>query len=154
MNTQQPTQPPVNHELDFWVGHWKCSGESYGANNQVTKTEGTNTITKTYDGHVTQENFRMKGLNGMSVSVYDSIAKLWRQTWVDDQGGYIALTGTFEDGKMTLRTIPRPDRPKAAARMIFSNITPDSFDWDWQTSRDSGTTWTPAWHLHYTRVKK
>jgi len=55
---------------------------------------------------------------------------------------------------MTLQTLPRPDRPKTIGRMVFSNINPDSFDWDWQSSGDSGKTWKLAWHLHYTRVKK
>ncbi|HVT11373.1 MAG TPA: DUF1579 family protein [Fimbriimonadaceae bacterium] len=150
----QKVEPPVEtHQFDFWVGEWKCSGDSYGPDGKATRTEASNTITRDLGGHVVRENFRMNGLNGSSVSVYDPSAKLWRQTWVDDQGGYIALTGSFEGGKMTLTTLPRPDRPKASSRMVFSNIKADSFDWDWETSRDAGRTWKLAWHLHYTRAK-
>lgn len=140
-------------QFDFWVGNWKASGESFGPGGKAKHTDAENSITHTMAGHVIQEKFKMPGLNGMSVSVYDPSAKLWRQTWVDDNGGYIALTGTFADGKMTLRTIPRQDRPNAASRMVFSNINSDSFDWDWQSSQDAGVTWKTAWHLHYTRVK-
>ena len=150
----QTALPPETHQFDFWIGKWKCSGESFDANGKSTRTEATNSIERTFDGHVIRENFKMRGLNGTSVSVFDPAAKLWRQTWVDDQGSYIALAGTCVEGKMTLQTLPRPDRPKAASRMVFSNVAADSFDWDWQSSRDAGATWTLVWHLHYVRVKK
>ena len=153
-NTQQVGPPAESHQFDFWVGDWKCSGESFAPNGKATHTDAVNSITRILAGRVLQENFKMPGLNGTSVSVYDPLAKLWRQTWVDDNGGYIALTGSFAEGTMTLRTLPRSDQPNVASRMVFSNISADGFDWDWQSSRDAGATWKPAWHLHYTRVKK
>jgi hypothetical protein len=141
------------HELDFWVGDWTCSGESYDAAGKATHTDATNTITRAFDGHVIKENFTGANLTGMSVSVYDANNKLWRQTWVDNQGGYIALTGKIEEGNMTLTTLARAKTPNAFARMVFKNVKPDSFDWNWEGSKDGGKTWKLSWHLHYTRVK-
>jgi hypothetical protein len=54
---------------------------------------------------------------------------------------------------MTLQTIPDPKRPKLYQRMVFENITKDAFDWNWETSKDGGASWTLSWHLHYTRRK-
>ena len=144
---------PQGHELDFWVGDWKGSGESYDAAGKATHTDAANTIGKTFDDHVVQENFTMAGFKGMSVSVYDSTNKIWRQTWVDSQGGYIALTGGVQDGNMTLTTLARPKTPLAFSRMVFKNVTPESFDWNWEGSQDGGKTWKLNWHLHYARVK-
>ena len=141
-------------ELDFWVGDWTCSGESYDAAGKTTQTQAKNTIKRSFDGHVIQENFTSPGLVGMSVSVYDPNNKLWRQTWVDNQGSYIALTGKVEDGNMTLTTLSRPKAPNAFSRMVFKNVKPDSFDWNWEGSQDGGKTWKLNWHLHYTRVKR
>ena len=147
-----PTPDPAK-ALDFWIGNWTCSGESYDAAGKTTKTEATNRITRILDSKVVEENFKMGSFVGQSYSVYDPAAKLWRQTWVDNQGSYIALTGKSAAGKMILQTIPDPLHPKRASRMMFQNIKKDSFDWDWEASVDAGKTWKLSWRLHYTRVK-
>ena len=150
----QSTQaPPETKQFDFWIGKWKCSGESYDQNDKMTKTEATNDVKRVLDGFVVEENFKMGTFVGQSHSVFDPTAKLWRQTWVDNQGSYFALTGTFAQGKMSLTTIPDPAHPKVLQRMTFEKIQKDSFDWNWETSRDSGKTWKLSWHLHYARAK-
>ncbi len=138
------------HDLDFWVGSWKCQGEMTSPTGQKTPTSATNHVVRILDAHVIQENFRMKGLNGMSVSAYDPNRKMWHQTWVDNGGAYIALNGAFSDGQMILSTQASPRG--GIQRMVFSAITANSFDWNWQGSKDGGKTWRTQWHLHYTRV--
>src|SRR5665213_2806043 len=103
--TQQPAVSAEEHEFDFWVGKWNCSGELYGPHGKTTHTQGTNNVVRILGGKVVQENFDMPKMKGMSVSAYDPANKRWRQTWVDDQGGYIPLAGTFADGKMTLEAV-------------------------------------------------
>ncbi len=144
-----------NKQLDFWVGDWKCEGKTRNGpgKDEWTDTSAENHIDRGFKDHVIQEHFAMDGLNGFSISVYDQNAKLWRQTWVDDNGGYIALTGGVKDGKMTLVTLPMPKRPGIFSRMVFDNVKADSFDWNWEKSTDDGKTWELAWHLHYTRKK-
>lgn len=73
----------------------------------------------------------------------------WRQTWVDNQQGYIILSGQFENNRMILVT--EPDQQKARYRMIFYNITPDALDWNWEKSEDDGNSWTLQWKIHYQR---
>src|SRR6186713_613180 len=100
-NAPKPCSAPEARQFDFWVGNWDLSsGDS---------SSGTNTIYKIMDGCTVQENFSnpKTGYDGKSWSVYNSVAKLWQQTWVDNQGGYIELSGKFEDGKMTLKTQTR-----------------------------------------------
>ncbi len=148
-NNAKPCSAPEASEFDFWVGDWTL----YSADT-VT---GSNTIYKTMDDCTVQENFSnpKTGYIGKSWSVYNPQTKQWQQTWVDNQGGYIPLTGTFENGKMTLTTAPRklPNGKEIISRMIFYNITGDSFDWDWQFTRDAGTTWNSNWKIHYVRKK-
>ncbi len=79
----------------------------------------------------------------------------WEQTWVDTEGSYLLFTGQFKDGIMELRS---PERARAdgttvASRMIFKNIRPDSFDWDYQVTKDQGKTWKDDWNIHYQRKK-
>jgi len=150
---QQTPAPTETHQFDFWLGSWKCSGESFDQQGKKTATEAENLVTSELNGHVLHEHFRMDGLTGFSFSVYDPTGKKWRQTWVDDQGSFISLTGAFQDGKMTLTTGPNPTNPKRKKRMVFENITPDSFDWNWEGTVDGGQKWDIQWHLHYVRAK-
>jgi hypothetical protein len=145
----QASKDPAR-QLDFWVGKWKCEGESQGPKGKLTKTSCRNNVTSEMGGHVIHEHFTMQGFNGTSLSVYNPAKKIWQQTWVDDSGSYLAFTGSFADGKMALSM--EPDAQGRVKRMVFSNITHAGFDWDWQGSKD-GKTWNPLWHLHYTRIQ-
>jgi len=133
-------------ELDFWLGSWDARWDG---------GEGTNTLTREFDGKVIVERFEGRPsmeLTGFSVSVFDAGADLWRQTWVDDQGGYFALTGGVEEDTIVLRTTVVREGSPVELRMVFSEIEADSFRWVWERSTDEGVTWGPAWEIAYTRA--
>jgi hypothetical protein len=106
-----------------------------------------------------QENFSDPNTNylGKSWSVYNKNYKMWQQTWVDSQGGYIALTGNIIGDSMVLVTseknVPKAISPtgKIINRMVYGNITKNSFDWNWESSSDGGKTWKINWHIAYKR---
>ena len=84
-------------ELDFWLGTWHARWEG---------GEGTNTITREFNDKVVVERFEGRPsmeLTGFSVSVFDAEADVWRQTWVDDQGSYFALTGGTDGDTFVLQ---------------------------------------------------
>jgi|SRR5690349_3089116 len=151
------SQPPPCSEteqkqLDFWVGDWDLTWP--GANPGETG-HGTNTIKRVMDGCVVEENFSGESslpLRGMSVSLFDVRSGHWKQTWVDNSGGYLDFTGDFKDGQMILsREGLRPDGTKVQMRMVFKNITHNEFDWSWESSPDGGKTWKVVWPIHYKR---
>ena len=90
---------------------------------------------------------------GKSWSMYNAATKLWQQTWVDNQAGYIVLTGKYADNKMILSTalVKTADGKENISRMIFYNISKNSFDWNWEKSTDNGSTWNLMWQIHYKR---
>jgi hypothetical protein len=91
-------------------------------------------------------------LRGKSVSIFDVTAGKWKQTWIDNEGGYLDFVGESKDGQMILaREATRPDGTKGLSRMVFKNITHDEFDWSWEGSKDGGKTWTVVWPIHYKR---
>jgi hypothetical protein len=91
-------------------------------------------------------------LRGMSVSSFDAQAGKWKQTWVDNEGGYLDFVGEFADSQMTLaRAATRPDGTKIQQRMVFKNITTQELDWSWERSLDGGKTWQVVWPIHYKR---
>jgi hypothetical protein len=137
-------------QIDFWLGDWDARWE---ASPGTPAGRGSNHITRTYDGCVTEEHFEGGPLNGHSVSTYFARTKNWRQTWVDNQGGYIDLEGgPDEHGNFVLTTLARPGTA-AASRMVFTDIKPDSFTWRWQATQD-GRTWADSWVIRYTRKRK
>ena len=145
--SQKPCSAPEASQFDFWIGDWELTWND--------TSHGTNRILKIMDGCTVNENFYDPSVkySGSSWSVYDTRRKIWQQTWVDNMGGYIALTGKYENNEMTLTTSIQklPDGTEIISRMVFYNITSQDFDWRWESTRDNGITWKKNWLIHYKR---
>ena len=152
LGQQAPVSPCAGAEfkqLDFWLGDWDAGWDALPGR---SAGRGSNHITRTYGGCVTEEHFKGGPLNGHSVSTYFAGTKNWRQTWVDNQGSYIDLQGGPDgSGNFVLTTPPQPGSTKAN-RMVFTDIKPDSFTWLWQATQD-GKIWADGWVIRYTRKK-
>lgn len=148
----KPCSEPQQKQFDFWIGDWDLT---WPGPNQGAAGRGTNSIKQIMDGCIVQENFSgatSMPLRGMSVSRFDPRSGKWKQTWVDNQGGYIDLAGEFRDGQMVLfHNGFTPDGKPALMRMVYKNIQPSEFDWSWERSTDGGKTWQVLWPIHYKR---
>lgn len=137
-------------QFDFWCGYWDLTWPDNG--------RGTNEIRRILDGRIIQENFSSiptdgsQPFQGMSVSAYDAANAQWRQTWVDNQGGYLDFVGSFADGKMILSRDAILEGKPVKQRMVWQNIQADSLDWAWERSEDDGRSWQTLWPIHYKRV--
>lgn len=149
--TLRPEANDAAHDLDFWVGNWVM--DSSQPEDKATKGAWqsgacTNNVTHEYGGKVIQESFRTEGFTGGSWSMYDSAAKTWKQTWVDDSGAYLL----FEGGKVGKEFVLNQTNSKQGkARMRFANFSESGFDWFWEKSKD-GKEWILSWHLKYRRA--
>jgi hypothetical protein len=139
------------HHMDFWLGSWDVR---WDASPGQPAGQGTNVVTRDFDGCVIHEHFNggssTGSLLGESWSLYHAPTQHWRQTWVDNQGGYFALMGGLEGDKFILISKSVSDNTPRQ-RMVYEDITPNSFTWRWQGSTDRGATWTDSWVIHYTR---
>lgn len=139
--------------FDFWVGDWALTWEDVDGDT----ARGTNRIERILDGKVIKENFEalsgnLKGFMGKSYSVFNPRTGKWKQTWVDNQSGYLDFTGRFEgDKRIFERKGVNPDGGEILQRMVFYDITENSFRWDWEVSEDDGTTWQLRWRINYIR---
>lgn len=137
--------------LDYWIGEWDLSWPA----GPDSTGHGTNSVTASHDGCVIEERFEdASGFVGHSVSVYDARSDAWRQTWVDNRGGYLTFTGeTRDDGTLDLRqpAFTNPQGERQINRMIWEDVTDDALTWRWQRSTDDGATWTDAWVIRYAR---
>ena len=141
-------EPFDGRELDFWLGSWNATWEG---------GHGTNRIERTLDGRVIHERFAEASeaasrLTGESWSVFDPSRALWRQTWVDNQGGYLDLLGERVDGWFAF-VREAPELGEATRqRMVFRDIEPARFRWTWELSEDAGQTWSIRWEIDYRRT--
>lgn len=145
-----PCSEPEYRQMDFWVGDWDISWDD----GQGGKATGTNTITQAPFGDcVITENFNggtgPSALKGLSVSTFSKPHGVWRQTWVDNQGGYFALVGGPQaDGTFVLDMVRLGDKGPYR-RMVFEDITADSLTWRWQGRMTPEEDWTDQWVLDY-----
>jgi hypothetical protein len=145
-----PCTEPQQKQFDFWIGEWDLTWPGEHA-----VEHGSNSVKRELDGCVIEENFSggdAMHLRGKSVSSFDSRSGKWKQTWVDNEGGYLDFSGEFRESQMILeRQGIRPDGGRVLQRMIFKNISTNAFDWSWEASGDGGKTWQVKWPIHYQR---
>ena len=134
-------------QFDFWLGEWDCTwGDGEQGTNSVYLDLGDHVVVESFDARPAME------YQGMSHSVYDRVAGLWKQTWVDSDGAYLDFAGRFENGVMELRRTGELEGRPALFRMRWFDIERDSLNWAYERSVDDGETWTTLWAIGYTRV--
>lgn len=140
--------------FDFWLGDWDVSWR----NADGTSGKARNRVTKILDGQVIEEAFEEDPadpaplLRGRSFSVLHTASGTWKQAWADNQGGFFAFTGHADGAKRIFATDIRLEGDKQVGqRMVFYDIQPGHFTWDWERTTDGGRSWTLAWRLEYPR---
>ncbi len=150
---------PAYRGFDFWIGAWDVvvkAPTTPGA--PWAEARGTQRVSAILGGCAIAEHFAAQGPGpawaGTSLSVWQPALGAWRQTWVDDQGSYLAFTGQVEAGTMTLYGEPFvKDGVTARKRMRFEGVTADAIHWVWQQSVDGGATWADQMIIDYTRAR-
>jgi len=144
-------QPMDEHdngtELDFWIGSWDVTwdGDGHGTN-RIARILGKRVIHEQFEGADADSS-----MHGQSWSVFDAQRRIWRQTWVDDRGGYLDLTGARVDGWFAFERAAPERGTDARQRMVFRDVRPDRFRWTWESSPDGGATWVVRWEIAYLR---
>ena len=143
---QRPCTSPEAREFDFWVGEWDLSWDENG--------KGKNTVQLVLSDCVVHEQFDgtpTMPLRGWSVSTFDQKSGKWKQTWVDNQGGYLDFVGEYRDGRMVLSREATINGKKGLQRMVWQDIQKNQIEWYWDRSFDGGESWETVWHIHYHR---
>ena len=138
-----PCGSPEHRQFDFWLGDW-----------DVFLPDGTrageNLIEAVLGGCVLRESWQGRGgLNGTSLNGYDASDQRWHQTWVDNRGGRLELTGVLRDRSMVLAS----GAPGAGTqqRITWTPQADGSVRQLWESSTDAGKSWTVAFDGRYVR---
>ena len=148
-HAQQPAQQPPtcdtpeHRAFDFWIGEWDVT-------NPRGNVAGTNRIEPILNGCVLQENWTGAGGSiGHSFNIYDRSSGRWHQTWVDNSGLLLQLSGGLVDGAMVLSSDPAAGN--ALQRITWTPNADGSVRQHWESSSDGGGTWTTVFDGLYRR---
>ncbi len=148
-----PAPPPPtceaaeHHQFDFWVGEWTVRGPS-------GTVVGTNRIEAVLGVCAIAEHWASAGANrGMSLNFYDRTTGKWTQTWIDNGGRPLYLSGAFRDGRMVLEgeTSSTAGGPPSRQRITWTPLEGGDVRQLWEISTDGGKTWTVAFDGRYSR---
>lgn len=132
-------------QFDFWLGSWEVTTPD-------GNVAGTNAIDSILNGCVLREQWRgARGMTGTSFNTYDPHAGTWHQTWVDDRGGFLLLSGGLENGSMVLQG-EMVDAEGPLRNRITWTLLSGEVRQLWETSRDGGDTWTVVFDGRYART--
>jgi hypothetical protein len=146
-----PCATPEHGQFDFWVGDWdvyKRGGDKLVAHSRIEKL---------YDGCAIRENWMpLKNSGGGSLSTYDSGARKWRQTWIDNGGARVDFEGGMQGMTMVLEGhwpgLVQPGKD-ALIRMSYA-VEPDGSVRQWGVaSEDGGKSWSPSFDFIYRRAQ-
>jgi hypothetical protein len=135
---------PEYHQFDFWLGDWDVF--EIGGKAPVARVK----ITPALDGCALREQYLAADRHvGESLSIYDSAAQLWHQSWFTNRGQFLAIEGNYKNGEMDLSGVGRaPDGRKRLVRGIWKpeghNVRETAF-----RSTDDGKSWELWFDLEF-----
>ena len=125
--------------FDFWVGQWEVTTPSrpgWKAQSQITRSN---------DGCSIHEHYQSPaGYQGHSINFYDANKQQWVQTWMDNQGSPLYLTGDIDQGEMVLED----DTNRITWRVLDDGRVQQL----WQSRGATKGTWNTIFNGYYLRT--
>jgi hypothetical protein len=124
----------------FLVGSWTMHATVHGDDGAAHRGIGEVHASWVLAGRALQDVWILPGLfHGTTLRIYDSALDAWHILWHDPLKQYYARqTGRARDGGIVQTGWTDTGE---AVRWSFAEMTPDSFRWLGERSRDSGRTW-------------
>ncbi len=139
-----------HRQFDFWLGEWEVKSNG--------KPAGRNTITLVQDSCLIREDWISAGsqFTGTSYNFYNRDKDRWQQLWIDNQGGYLELTGHFENGQMILKSeeMTNPNGEKYFNRITWTPNPDGTVRQHWEISKDNGLNWDTVFDGIYIKADK
>jgi hypothetical protein len=143
----KPCSSPEYRQFDFWLGDWDVT--------EAGKPAGVNRITSILGGCAVREEWKgASGLTGTSLNMWDSAKKQWSQTWVDDKGNVLLLTGGRQGPKMVLEGEKPQGKGTVRSRITWTPVAGGHVRQLWESSTDGGKTWTKEFDGDYAPKKR
>ena len=135
-------------QFDFLIGEWEVSdtrGQRLGANR----------IERILDGCVLYESWTgASGSRGHSFNTWDPSDNKWHQSWFDNEGTILNISGGMINGEMVMEGDRRlADGTRQLERITWTPDVDGTIRQLWQSSRDQGMRWTVVFEGIYRKAK-
>jgi hypothetical protein len=150
------------HDFDFEFGAWtvhirRLLHPLTGSTSWVDMA-GSSVVRRVWQGRANLGELEVAGggvrLEGMSLRVYDPVARHWNIHWTNANDGLVGapMQGGFAGGRGLFYDHEQLGERTIAVRFIFSDITATTFRLEQAFSPDEGRTWEPNWIATFRRV--
>lgn len=153
-----PTSPKQLEKVKFLVGTWDVSGTMRMDVNieEWTPFESVCTYKFVSGGSVLYSEYEsmMMGMEfiGVSLQTFDNENNVWQTTWADNMGHRISIyTGEDLEGKFVFTGEDKFLGKVELTRITMSELTPTTFKWQMESSKDNGETWGVTMKADYTK---
>lgn len=151
------------HDFDFNMGTWRTHirrlVHPLSSSSEWTELNGTVTVHPIWDGQAQIEEIAATGpkggFKGATLFLYNPDSHQWSQTFVSQGDDTLSASaiGEFKDGRGELYDQETFRGRAILVRAVWSDITPDSHNFEQSFSSDGGKTWEPNFVATLTRLK-
>jgi hypothetical protein len=167
--SQTSTPASVAHDgqrdFDFNIGVWhthiKRFLDPFSSGSQSIELDGTVTVRKVWDGKAQLEEIEADGpkghWEGLALFLYNPTAHQWSQSFVNSKVGIVSGSpnvGEFTHGHAVLVGQDTLNYKTILVKAVWSDIKPDSHQYEESYSNDGGATWSRSFVAHLTRLKQ
>ena len=162
--SQTPTPTPVvhdgQHDFDFNIGVWhthiKRVLEPFASSSESVELNGTVTVRRVWDGRAELEEIEADGpqghWEGLTLLLYNPSAHQWSQSFANSRAGTLSSNfGEFKDGRVVLIGQDTVNGKTILVKAVWSDIKPDSHQYEESYSSDGGATWVRSFIAKLTR---
>ena len=159
----EPAPRDGQHDFDFNIGMWNVHIESLhrpaSGPDSWNKFDGTAVVRKVWDGRAQLEEIEADGaaghLEAMVLFLYDPQSNQWSKAFAAGGDGQLGppMFGEFKDRRGEFYDQESLHGKVALLRAVWSNITPDSQDFEESSSDDGGRTWQPYFVAKFVRSR-
>jgi hypothetical protein len=161
--SQTPAPHDGQHDFDFNIGVWHTHIrriiDPFATHSDSVELTGTVTVRKVWDGKAELEEIEADGpkghWEGLTLFLYNPTAHQWSQSFANSKVGVLSSNiGEFKDGRVVLTGQDNSVTDKTIlVRAMWSDIKPDSHQYEEWYSNDGGMTWVRSFTANLTRVK-
>jgi hypothetical protein len=160
---ESPALRDGSHDFDFNFGTWhthmtRLLNPLSGSTTTVI-SDGVVTVRKVWNGRALLEEIEVDGpdghFEGTNLYLYNPASHQWSQNFATSGGGTLGTPaiGEFKDGSGKFYSPGTYKGRSVLVESVWSDITPDSYNFTQYFSNDGGKTWEANLSANLTRLK-
>ena len=141
---------PEFRQFDFWLGDWDTFESDHSEPGSIARAR----VVPIAAGCAIHELYEQTdGLIGDSILSYDAVRKVWQQTWVDNRGSLLLISGAFKDGAVTMEGAMHLRNGNKVLQRITWKVEGNGVREFSVRSKDGGKTWEPFFDVLFKKRK-